>query len=390
MSDVAIRHLIGEDEEASAGSEWLAALLGPPVRLAADDVEAHCGGEVTQRALPAESALSQRLCAELVAAAYLRFGLLLPEEAEGRRVHPLALAGVGSLSAGGEFNRLLVGAAWLGPPRRIERTPPTRRAHAAVPLDGAGLARALVEANLSRAARAAYRAVPQLDVSHALQAVQGELATADLLFLHAGDHAACRALQMVGGSAYCHVALVVRIGVDRPLLLEAEPAAFAPDRAQPAAKPLRLVDLEQRALGWLRAHPSNRVAVRRLSGRGVRRRMQREGAPILLRLHDRLDALPPSPVANGGLSFLCALFSERFVAGVQLEAMAAGTCPLHAAEVVAHGLAALGLLTDAPIPRASCRIRDLTGDGPTPSLPLAPHARWRKPVELHDGRFSSR
>mmetsp|Transcript_42279 Transcript_42279/g.104786 ORF Transcript_42279/g.104786 Transcript_42279/m.104786 type:complete len:150 (+) Transcript_42279:830-1279(+) len=149
---------------------------------------------------------------------------------------------------------------------------------------------------------------------------------------------------------------------------------------------MRLVDLEHRAIDWLRAHPANTVAVRRLRG-SLRNRMLREGAPILFRLHDQTDTLPPSPVASGALSFLSSLFSAGFVAGVQLGAITANACPLHSAEVVAHGLGALGLLlADSPIPRASCRIRDLVGDGPTASLPLLKSVRWRAPVALREGK----
>lgn len=191
---------------------------------------------------------------------------------------------------------------------------------------------------------------------------------------------------MVGQAAYCHVGIVLSVGLARPMLVEADPFAFTPDRALPAVKPARIVDLETRALNWLADDPTNVLAVRRLRGRSLRRRATKDLSPRLVQMHDKLAELPTTLMANATIAFFSSVFTEEFVVGVQLEAIKAGVSPFFSAHVVAHALAELGFLTAPPVAPAACRIRDLLSDGPTPSLPLAPVATWDAPVGLKAGR----
>lgn len=181
ISDVAIRHLIGENEESSDARSWLASLLTHDDLFEADMVALHCLGDVTPDRQPSEEMLTRRLAAELVATLYQRFGLLQTVTENGA-VHPLALSSVDNVEPGGELNRLLVGTAWLGPPRRILRTPNERLPDAVPPLDTSGLMRELTNANLTRAARKAYNLTPKLSRTRPFKQMQPVRARAPRLF----------------------------------------------------------------------------------------------------------------------------------------------------------------------------------------------------------------
>lgn len=160
---------------------------------------------------------------------------------------------------------------------------------------------------------------------------------------------------------FCHVAVVIRLPElpHTPLLIEANPQAAGERPSISAAASIHLTDVRSRLGNWMTANPGNQAVTRKLEFPST------SASLTIANLLDKLLAVEhPASLVTGDVTkdvarmpqlsaMIESLYSKQFVDSMARANMHEGLAALHAGEVAALALNALGALDSSALPSAT-------------------------------------